>query len=133
SIHINGSPDEGVYGTETLIHNYDAKTSYKWGKMIENQFRKREQRKSRGVKTKEDLGHSLQLLKFTKIPTIIVECGFITNTIEAQYLSSVYGQEIIASAIFRGTREFFQFKHPAIEFVPPPKEINESVDSTEVS
>lgn len=122
SIHINGSPKSEVYGTETLIHNYDSKQSYSWAKLIEQQFKKRAGRKSRGVKTSADLGHSLQILKFTKIPTVIVECGFITNLYEATYLNSVYGQEIIASAIFRATREYLQMTYQAINFIPPPVE-----------
>lgn len=122
SIHVNGNPRTEVHGTETLVHNYDAKDSYKWAKLIESQFKKRTDRHSRGVKTSADIGHSLQILKFTKIPTIIVECGFITNNSEANYLRSVYGQEIIASAVFRGTREFIQYKFPEINFDPAPVE-----------
>jgi N-acetylmuramoyl-L-alanine amidase len=136
SVHINGNPKQDVYGTETLIHDYDAKDSYKWAKLVEYQFKKRAGRKSRGVKTKQDLGHSLQILKFTKIPTIIVECGFITNGSEAYYLTTVYGQEIIASAIFRATREFIQFKHPTIDFRPAPKDLptpEEETDDEKVS
>lgn len=121
SIHVNGNPKPEVYGTETLIHNYQSKESYQWAKLIEQQFKKRAGRKSRGVKTSADLGHSLQILKFTKIPTIIVECGFITNANEAAYLNSVYGQEIIASAIFRATRTFVQNKFKDIDFSPAPK------------
>ncbi len=120
SIHINGSPRSEVYGTETLIHNYDSKQSFSWAKLIEQQFKKRAGRKSRGVKTSADLGHSLQILKFTKIPTVIVECGFITNINEAAYLNSIYGQEIIASAIFRATREYLQSTYKSIDFSPPP-------------
>jgi N-acetylmuramoyl-L-alanine amidase len=119
SIHINGSPNAAVYGTETHIHNYDAKASYKWAKLIEKQFTARAGRKSRGVKTAADIGHSLQILKHTKMPTVLVECGFITNTSEARYLNSAYGQEIIASAVFRATREFIKAKHPSIDFSPP--------------
>lgn len=131
SIHINGNPKTEVHGTETLIHNYDAKDSFKWAKLIENQFKKRAGRHSRGVKTSADLGHSLQILKFTKIPTVIVECGFITNNTEASYLSSVYGQEIIASAVFRGTREFIKNKFADINFDPPViEEVAENVEDT---
>ena len=122
SIHINGSPKSEVYGTETLIHNYDSKESYSWAKLIEQQFKKRAGRKSRGVKTSADLGHSLQILKFTKIPTVIVECGFITNPNEAAYLNSIYGQEIIASAIFRATREYLKSTYSTIDFTPAPVE-----------
>ena len=121
SVHINGSPKSEVYGTESLIHNYDSKQSFSWAKLIEQQFKKRAGRKSRGVKTSADLGHSLQILKFTKIPTVIVECGFITNSSEAAYLNSIYGQEIIASAIFRATREYLQITYKSIDFTPAPK------------
>lgn len=119
SIHINGSPNSAVSGTETHIHNYDAKSSYKWAQLIEKQFKGRAGRKSRGVKTAADIGHSLQVLKHTKMPTVLVECGFITNTTEGRYLNSAYGQEIIASAVFRATREFIKSKHSNIDFSPP--------------
>jgi N-acetylmuramoyl-L-alanine amidase len=119
SIHVNGSTNPNVSGTETHIHNFDAKTSYKWARLIEKQFKTRAGRKSRGVKTAADIGHSIQVLKHTKMPTVLVECGFITNTAEGNYLNSVYGQEIIASAIFRATREFVKSKHPDIDFNPP--------------
>jgi N-acetylmuramoyl-L-alanine amidase len=123
SIHINGYPNSSIRGTETHIHSYDAKDSYKWAKYIEGQFKNRAGRKSRGVKTVKDLGHSLQVLKYTKMPTVLVECGFITNQAEGKYLNTVYGQEIIASAIFRATREFLQYKHPTIDFIPKEEEV----------
>lgn len=119
SIHVNGSPNTNITGTETHIHNFDAKSSYKWARLIEKQFKTRAGRKSRGVKTAADIGHSLHVLKHTKMPTVLVECGFITNPTEGKYLNSVYGQEIIASAIFRATREFVKEKHPTIDFNPP--------------
>ena len=127
SIHVNGSPNASIYGTETHIHNFDAKVSYKWANLIEEQFEKRAGRRSRGVKTAADIGHSIQILKHTKMPTVLVECGFITNTVEGKYLNSVYGQEIIASAIFRATREFLKIKHPTIDFNPP-QDVNNEMD-----
>ncbi|MBK6952459.1 MAG: N-acetylmuramoyl-L-alanine amidase [Crocinitomicaceae bacterium] len=70
SIHVNGSENADVHGTETHIHNYDAKKSHQWAVLIEDQFKNRAGRKSRGVKTADDIGHSLQLVKFTKMPTV---------------------------------------------------------------
>ncbi|HIP35427.1 MAG TPA: N-acetylmuramoyl-L-alanine amidase [Crocinitomix sp.] len=124
SIHCNGSDNTSAYGTETHIHNYDSKSSYKWALAIEKQFRTRAGRKSRGVKTGNDIGHSIQILKETKMPTVLVECGFLTNTSEANYLNTSYGQEIIASAIFRATREFIKQKHKDINFTPPSKQVS---------
>ena len=118
SIHCNGNDNKAVYGTETHIHNFNSTLAYKWALQVEKQFRSRAGRKSRGVKTGADIGHSLQILKYTKMPTILIECGFLTNQTEGEYLNSLYGQEIIASAIFRATRSFLQYKHPNINFSP---------------
>jgi N-acetylmuramoyl-L-alanine amidase len=126
SIHCNGSDNTSAYGTETHIHNYTSKDAYKWALMIEKQFKTRAGRKSRGVKTGEDIGHSLQILKETKMPTVLVECGFLTNTSEAYYLNSSYGQEIIASAIFRATREYIKHKHKDINFTPSSKDVTKT-------
>ena len=122
SIHINGSPKPDVCGTESHVHDKDAKDAYKLARLIENQFKSKASRFSRGVKTVDDLGHSLQVLKYTQMPSVLVECGFITNEEEARFLNSIYGQEIVASAIFRATREYLQGKYPEINFVPPPDE-----------
>jgi N-acetylmuramoyl-L-alanine amidase len=93
-----------------------AKNSVKLAKMIENQFSSRAGRHSRGVKDKDDLQHSLQVLKFTEMTSVLIECGFITNPAEANYLNSTYGQEIIASAIFRAFRDYVTEVHTNISF-----------------
>ncbi|MFK8036749.1 MAG: N-acetylmuramoyl-L-alanine amidase [Crocinitomicaceae bacterium] len=118
SIHCNGSENVDILGTETHIHNFESKEAYKWAFQVEKQFKTRAGRKSRGVKTGADIGHSLQILKFTKMPTILIECGFLTQVGEAAYLNSGYGQEIISSAIFRATRAFLKSAHPNIDFSP---------------
>ena len=116
SIHCNGSDNTSAYGTETHIHGFSSKSSHKLALLIEKQFKNRAGRRSRGIKTVADIGHSLQILKFTTMPTVLIECGFLTNTSEANYLNSAYGQEIIASAIFRACRTFLKQKHPKVNF-----------------
>jgi len=123
SIHCNGSDNKSAYGTETHIHGFSSKSSYKLAQLIEKQFKNRAGRKSRGIKTGADIGHSLQMLKFTTMPTVLIECGFLTHTSEANYLNSAYGQEIIASAIFRACRTFLKHKHPKINFSKSSKKI----------
>ena len=118
SSHCNGSDNTDIVGTETQIHNFESKIAYKWALQVEKQFKTRAGRKSRGIKTGADIGHSLQILKFTKMPTILIECGFLTNIAEAAYLNSEYGQEIVSSAIFRATRAFLKSAHPHIDFSP---------------
>ncbi|NRA13438.1 MAG: N-acetylmuramoyl-L-alanine amidase [Crocinitomicaceae bacterium] len=116
SIHCNGNERKSVRGTETHVHSMSLKKSVAFGKAIEKQFSSRAGRKSRGVKDKKDLKHSLQVLKFTNMTSVLVECGFVTNEKEARYLNSTYGQEILASAIFRAFRETIEKNHTGIKF-----------------
>lgn len=117
SIHCNGNDRRSVHGTESHVHTFDLKKSVDLANNIEEQFSKRAGRKSRGVKDQQDLQHSLQVLKYTNMPSVLVECGFITNEREANFLNTAYGQEIIASAIFRAFRATIQNEFPQIAFI----------------
>lgn len=121
SIHCNGSDNEQTQGTESHVHNKKTKKSMDLGRLIEDQFKNRAARKSRGVKTGNDRGHSVQVLKYSSMPSVLVECGFITNLNEANFLNSVYGQEIIASAIFRAFRSYLKKNYPSTNFVKSEK------------
>lgn len=116
SIHCNGNEREGVHGTETHVHSMGLNKSVKLARNIEKQFSSRAGRKSRGVKDEQDLQHSLQVLKYTHMTSVLVECGFVTNENEAAFLNSAYGQEILASAIFRAFRQTIEDEHPTIAF-----------------
>ena len=116
SIHCNGNERSAIRGTETHVHSMDLKNSVDLARAIEHQFSKRAGRKSRGVKDERDLQHSLQVLKFTEMTSVLIECGFVTNDSEAAFLNSTYGQEIIASAIFRAFRETIEKQHSNISF-----------------
>jgi len=69
--------------------------------MVEDQFRNRAQRRSRGVKQA-----GFMALWHASTPAVLVELGFLSNPTEANYLASEYGQTILASAIFRAVRDF---------------------------
>lgn len=69
--------------------------------VFENQFRERAQRRSRGVKQA-----GFQVLYEASMPGVLIELGFISNPNEARYLTTEYGQSIVASAIFRSIRDF---------------------------
>lgn len=114
SVHCNGNPKRTVHGTESHVHNFQAKKSYLLAKDIEKQFSTRAGRYSRGVKNTDDRAHSIQVLKFTRMTSVLVECGFLTNEREANYLNTNYGQEIIASAIFRGFRTAIKRDFPTL-------------------
>ena len=117
SIHCNGNERNGVHGTESHVHAMSLSKSVALAREIEEQFSQRAGRKSRGVKDEKDLQHSIQVLKYTNMTGVLVECGFLTNEKEAQYLNTTIGQEVIASAIFRGFRAVIVKEFPSINFI----------------
>ena len=84
-----------------LAHSGFIATSEKIAYMIEDQFKNRAQRKSRGVKQAP-----FQVLFEASMPAVLVELGFITNPAEQRFLTSDYGQSIMASALFRAIRDY---------------------------
>lgn len=130
SIHCNANHKKNVHGTESHVHSLNSKKSVSLAKEFEKEFSTRAGRKSRGVKDGNDREHSLQVLKFTHMTSVLVECGFLTNEKEANYLNTTNGQEILASAIFRGFRTQVTKNHPDISFVKTTTE-KESEDKKE--
>lgn len=117
SVHCNGNERHSIHGTESHVHAMSLSKSVALAREIEAQFSQRAGRKSRGVKDEKDLQHSIQVLKYTNMTGVLVECGFLTNDREAEYLNTTAGQEVIASAIFRGFRSVIVNAFPAISFI----------------
>lgn len=131
SIHCNANHNKHVHGTESHIHSHTSKKAVDLAKEVEKEFSTRAGRHSRGVKDSEDREHSLQVLKYTNMTGILVECGFLTNENEANYLNTTSGQEVLASAIFRAFRSFVTKEHPSISFIKTtPSPANATVAST---
>jgi len=85
----------------SLMQKTYFKQSIEFGDYVQDQFRERASRKDLGVREQ-----GLLVLAQTSMPGVLVETGFITNEEEEKYLLSQYGQEIIASAIYRGFKEY---------------------------
>lgn len=117
SIHCNANHNKNVHGTESHIHTMKSKKSLALAKEFETEFTKRAGRNSRGVKDTDDREHSLQVLKYTNMTSVLVECGFLTNDNEANYLNTSNGQEILASAVFRAFRTHIVKEYPSISFI----------------
>jgi N-acetylmuramoyl-L-alanine amidase len=118
SIHCNdGNGRNHVHGTESHVNTMDSKKSVDLAQIMEKEFSSKAGRHSRGVKDSEDREHTLQVLKYTNMTSVLLECGFLTNEKEANYLNTTSGQEILASAIFRGIRTFLQKEYPTTNFV----------------
>lgn len=84
-----------------LAHSGYIATSERIATLIDEQFTNRANRKSRGVKQA-----GFQVLYEASMPAMLVEVGFLTNPSEQRFLTSDYGQAIMASAIFRAIRDY---------------------------
>lgn len=93
-------PPEEVLAYELQNSSYMA-TSEQIAGMMEHQFKNRAQRRSRGVKQ----GRFVVLYQ-ASMPAILVETGFISNPSEQRFLTSEWGQIVVASAIFRAIRDY---------------------------
>ena len=96
----------------SLMQNTHLNQSLKIAEEVEKEFSTKANRKSRGVKQAP-----FYVISRTNMPSILIECGFLTNFKEEEYLHSEIGQEYIASAIFRGFRAYkenFEGAKPAL-------------------
>ena len=85
----------------TVMQNTFKEQSTQFASIIQNQFRERAGRIDRGVKQA-----GFWVLYMTTMPSVLVETGFITNSEEEKFLNSKEGQDYIASAIYRATRDY---------------------------
>ena len=85
----------------SLYQNAYLDQSIQLAAFIENQFKTRAKRRSRGVRQE-----SFLVLYKTAMPSVLVETGFLTNSKEEKYLKSETGQSYVASAIYRAFKEY---------------------------
>ena len=68
---------------------------------IQQQFKSKLENSNRGVKQAGFL-----VLRMSSMPSVLVETGFISNPLEAKYLSSEDGQQTIAQSVFEAFKRF---------------------------
>jgi N-acetylmuramoyl-L-alanine amidase len=85
----------------SLMQKTYFKQSIEFGDFVQDQFRDRAGRKDLGVREQ-----GIYVLAQTAMPGVLVETGFISNPEEEKFLMSEYGRDIIASAIYRGFRQY---------------------------
>lgn len=79
----------------SLMQNTYLDQSLKIAEEVEKEFAIGANRKSRGVKQAP-----FYVISRTNMPSILIECGFLTNPKEEEFLHSDKGQDHLASAIF---------------------------------
>ncbi|RFU63902.1 N-acetylmuramoyl-L-alanine amidase [Peribacillus glennii] len=97
SIHANAFGDgtwNNACGIETFVHTSKPKQAISLAKKIQSTVTAMTGLPDRGVKTA-----NFQVLRETKCPAVLVECGFMTNRQEAKLLQSNHYRKLCAKAI----------------------------------
>ncbi len=106
SIHQNSYPEEYVRGAQVFYYTGSAQ-----GQMLAQSIQSRlvesvDPENRRQIKAND----SYYLLKKTEVPIVIVECGFLSNSAEAEKLCDPEYQERVAWAIHMGILRYLNEK-----------------------
>lgn len=85
----------------TLHQSAYIDNSLRFADKVESEFRTKVGRKSRGVKQAPFL-----VLWKSYMPSVLIECGFLTNPTEEKFLNDKAGQTYMASGIYRAFKEY---------------------------
>ena len=96
-IHFNSAKRMGAGGIETYFYSSQ---SLPLASAIHYYVAGGAPTRNRGVRRR-----GFYVLRRTTIPSVLVECGFLTNATEAQYAQSAAYQQKLAEEIARGVRE----------------------------
>ncbi|OIJ21761.1 hypothetical protein BKP45_03425 [Anaerobacillus alkalidiazotrophicus] len=104
SIHTNSSTFESAHGTETFWNrNYERHNSEKLASSLQSKLVQNLGLRDRGVKEA-----GFEVIKYTQMPSVLIELGFLTNKAEAQKLASSQFQEQAAQAVLEGLLDFYK-------------------------
>lgn len=103
SIHLNKIPQEQYWGWQTFFKQGNEK-SEKLATYIQNNITNVIGKENKRVPLKID---NIYIMKNIKIPTTIVECGFLSNQEEEKLLLQEEYQSKLAEGIYNGINEYF--------------------------
>ena len=103
SIHLNSFEDSKYYGAQTFYPAGKEDSKF-LAEMIQAELKRVvDNTNNREIKSREDL----YLLKDNKMPSTLIECGFLSNQKEAKLLAEEEYQDKIAWAIYVGIQKYF--------------------------
>ena len=97
SIHQNSYQDAQIHGAQVFYYSH-SEEGKRMAEVMQKALLKADEENTRKAKAND----TYYLLKRTEVPTIIVECGFLSNPEEAAKLVSPKYQEKLAEAIAEG-------------------------------
>ncbi|UIN49815.1 cell wall-binding repeat-containing protein [Bacillus safensis] len=106
SIHANANDNSGANGTETYYDTTNAAAhSIKLAQKVQPRMVSALGTKDRGVKTA-----GFYVIKYSRMPSILLETGFVTSPIDASILKSTTAKDRLASGITTGVSNYFDAK-----------------------
>ena len=97
SIHQNSYQDAQIHGAQVFYYSH-SEEGKRMAEVMQKALLKADEENTRQAKAND----TYYLLKRTEVPTIIVECGFLSNPEEAAKLVTPKYQEKLAEAIAEG-------------------------------
>jgi len=104
SIHVNKFPESQYSGAQVFYLKGDVE-SHKFAKAVQDELKKVI---NRGNTRVEKPSNEYYLFKGNTIPSIIVECGFVSNYAEEQLLKNDDYQNRLAWSIFSGLTKYLK-------------------------
>ncbi|KXZ39018.1 N-acetylmuramoyl-L-alanine amidase [Alkalithermobacter thermoalcaliphilus JW-YL-7 = DSM 7308] len=103
SIHLNSFPQKKYYGAQVFYPKSDKK-SKEIAQFIQEELRRvLDKENKRNIKPRDNI----YLLENNNIPSVLIECGFLSNEREAELLKTDSYQDKIAWAIYIGIQKYF--------------------------
>ena len=103
SIHQNQFTDPKYYGAQ-MFYSANSEQGARLASIMQNQFVRFLQPENK--RETKPVGDELYLIHFAKCPSVMVECGFLSNPDEAALLESEEYQSKVAFTIFAGICEY---------------------------
>ena len=109
SIHCNASPDSSANGFEVWHSVRPGSPGRILARYLVQWLDRLTPLANRGARARAGPGgrDSFHVIRETRMPAVIVECGFLTHPGDARYLGSESGQAQVAEAIARGVLQYF--------------------------
>lgn len=105
SVHMNKFTDAKYSGAQ-VFYSQNSEDSKRLGELVQKSLRENVDNSNTREAKRNEAG--IYVLKNAKVPAILVECGFLSNSDELGKLQSDEYQQQLADAIFKGIEEFYK-------------------------
>lgn len=103
SIHQNSYHEESVHGAQVFYYS-ESKEGARAASMLQEALREADPENTKEAKAND----TYYILKKTEVPTVIAECGFLSNYEEAEKLITEDYQRKMAEAIVKGILQYIE-------------------------